>query len=68
MATTTTAATRSNFFKRRECLKRRIHSCATIGWRRLQGRHAEEAEEESHQRRYYYSSHQVCLPFLLSSN
>ena len=31
-------------------------------------RHAEEAEDQGHQRCYHYSLHQVCLPFLLSSS
>src|SRR5450756_979845 len=64
--TTTTPAAPLSFFNRRSYVGGMTNRHST-SWSRLQGRHAEKAKEQSHQRSYHYSLHQVCLPFLLSS-
>src|ERR1700690_592639 len=65
-ATTTTPAAPLRFFNRRKGVSRRADR-GPIRWSSLQRRHAEQAKDQSHQRSYHYSLHQVCLPFLLSS-
>jgi hypothetical protein len=66
-ATTTTPTAPLCFFNRRNGVSRRADR-RPIRWSSLQRRHAEQAKEQSHQRSYNYSLHQVCLPFLLSSS